>query len=341
MDLSLWLDVTPLPLNDGPNPPFRIAYSEAYSQVFGYVRAVQVSGERSARVLQLSGAAVELNPAHYTVWSLRRECLEALGGSPAEELAWLSALIRRKGCWKNYQVWHHRRLMVEKLGDGGGEMDSTAEAFSDDSKNYHAWSHRQWVVRELTGGGAGGGAGTWASERDFAGAMLAEDVRNNSCWNHRWFVLTRGGGAPGALPPQHWPAPADLVGEVAFTVAALGPVRLNEAAWGHLRACALLGCIMGRQQAVQQGAAAAPPAWQGTVEELSKNASAWAALPGALALARDASTSGDRYNALACEVLAEHAEATGDMAAARLFYARAAEGDSIRASYWKWRESRV
>ncbi len=364
-------------MNDGPSAPFAIAYSARYSQVYGYVRAVQASGERSARVLALSGEAAELNPAHYTVWSLRRQCLDALVSSSsgsssgsgsdssgsdaaawslAQELEWLAALIRRMGSWKNYQVWHHRRLVVERLGNGSGELDFTAEAFADDAKNYHAWSHRQWAVQALTApaaaaGAAEGGAcaapGSWHAEREFAAALLGADVRNNSAWNHRWFALTRGGGAPRALPRARWPAPAELAQEVAFAVAALGRVRRNEAAWSHLRACVLL--------ARTQAPAASAPA-SGTMEDLrcAPAEAGWGAWPHALALAEEcvaaaaaaASSSEDAGgacsgNALACEVLAEHAEASGDAAGAQRHYARAAEGDPIRAQYWKWREGRA
>ena len=345
-----WRDVTPLAMTDGPTAPFRIAYSARYSAVYSYVRAVQASGELSARVLWLTGEAAELNPAHYTVWSLRRACLDALGGGAAGplagELPWLSALMRRKGCWKNYQVWHHRRLVVERLGDGSAEADFTAEAFADDPKNYHAWSHRQWAVRALTGGGGGGReggaapAGSWAAERALAEAMLQADVRNNSAWNHRWFVLTRGGGAPSALPRERWPAPAELAQEVAFAVAALGPVRLNEAAWTHLRACALLGLICASGGGSGGGEGMGMDALRQRAQP--PHAAAWAAWPAALALARDCSAAAaTAHNAFACEVLAEHAEAEGDAEAARGHYARAAEGDAIRAQYWAWRAGEV
>ena len=364
-----WADVTPLPLNEAPDAPFAIAYSARYSLVHGYVRAAQASGERSARVLQLTAEAAELNPAHYTVWSLRRQCLEALvpraaaGAAAAagawslpQELEWLAALMRRKGAWKNYQVWHHRRLVVERLGDGSREMDLTSEAFGDCPKNYHAWSHRQWAVAALTGGAAAAGAagaaepplGSWQAELAFAEALLAEDVRNNSAWNHRWFVLTRGGGAPRALPRARWPAPADLAREVALCAAALRPVRRNEAAWSHLRACVLLA----RVQRAAAAAAAAPAASTGCMEDLRCAPAdlGWGAWPEVLALAREcqagsssSSSGGDEaaHNAAACEVLAEHAEASGDGAGARLHYARAGEGDAIRAQYWKWREAQV
>lgn len=54
---------------------------------------------------------------------------------------------------KNYQVWYHRRFLVDAI-DGGAEAAATELKFTKailalDSKNYHAWSHRQWVVKRF------------------------------------------------------------------------------------------------------------------------------------------------------------------------------------------------
>lgn len=42
---------------------------------------------------------------------------------------------------------HHRRVIVEWLGDASKELRLTEIIFSQDAKNYHAWEHRQWVLR--------------------------------------------------------------------------------------------------------------------------------------------------------------------------------------------------
>lgn len=43
---------------------------------------------------------------------------------------------------KNYQIWYHRRSIVEELGDADRELDFCASVFKADAKNYHAWAHR-------------------------------------------------------------------------------------------------------------------------------------------------------------------------------------------------------
>ena len=48
---------------------------------------------------------------------------------------------------KNYQVWQHRRALVEALNDGTKELRLTEMILSQDAKNYHAWQHRQWAIK--------------------------------------------------------------------------------------------------------------------------------------------------------------------------------------------------
>lgn len=43
---------------------------------------------------------------------------------------------------KNYQIWHHRRAVVEELNDGSRELEFCENVFEVDAKNYHAWAHR-------------------------------------------------------------------------------------------------------------------------------------------------------------------------------------------------------
>lgn len=82
----------------------------------------------------------------YFVFS-RRDILKALNASAVDldrELDYVAEVIESNG--KNYQVWHHRRVIVEWLQDASKELDLTATILRADSKNYHAWQHRQWVI---------------------------------------------------------------------------------------------------------------------------------------------------------------------------------------------------
>lgn len=43
---------------------------------------------------------------------------------------------------KNYQIWHHRRVIAERSRAGRREMAFTTTVFGVDAKNYHGWAHR-------------------------------------------------------------------------------------------------------------------------------------------------------------------------------------------------------
>jgi protein farnesyltransferase/geranylgeranyltransferase type-1 subunit alpha len=96
-----------------------------------------------------------------------------------KEIEWLNPTALRHQ--KNYQIWHHRQTIVDKIGSPEGEQDFVAQMFALDQKNYHVWSYRQWLVKRFD---------LWdAGELEAIEEMLKTDVRNNSAWNHRWFIV--------------------------------------------------------------------------------------------------------------------------------------------------------
>lgn len=113
-----------------------------------------------------------------------------------EELAYTTqiALIYEK----NYQIWHHRQLIVDHLSlasrtnpDGislYNERTVTQSMFDKDSKNYHVWTYRQWLVGRF-------GLFDDGVEETFTKEMIEKDVKNNSAWNHRFFVMFGGVGS--------------------------------------------------------------------------------------------------------------------------------------------------
>lgn len=189
-----WADIMPIAQDDGPGTPLAaISYSDSYSEATSYLRAVMAANEFSARVLALTADVISMNPAHYTVWLYRAKTLfhlsseaEAHEGSPPQpqllrdEISYLNDIALTH--LKNYQIWHHRQLIVDRLGDPTGEAAFCMEMFERDAKNYHVWSYRQWLVRRF---------GLWDSEQEISDAelLVERDVRNNSAWCHRWFLI--------------------------------------------------------------------------------------------------------------------------------------------------------
>lgn len=214
-DREEWQDVTPIPQNDGPNPVVKIAYTEAFSDVYDYFRAILAKGELSERALELTDDALHMNTANYTVWQYRRKVLKNLDFDLTKELDFCREMIEMNP--KNYQVWHHRRVIVEWLGDPSKELRLTEIIFSQDAKNYHAWEHRQWVLRTFKH--------LFEGELNYVDRLLQEDVRNNSAWNQRYFTITQTSGFTSEV----------LEREVEYTKKAIEKVVNNESPWSYLR----------------------------------------------------------------------------------------------------------
>jgi protein farnesyltransferase/geranylgeranyltransferase type-1 subunit alpha len=88
---------------------------------------------------------------------------------------------------KTYQVWHHRRLLVQQTRNPGPELEFIANSLQNDMKNYHTWSYRQWILAYFNDDEL------WSHELDFVESMLESDVRNNSAWHHRFFIAFQSG----------------------------------------------------------------------------------------------------------------------------------------------------
>ncbi|XP_076668379.1 farnesyl transferase alpha isoform X1 [Andrena cerasifolii] len=213
-DREEWNDVTPVPQDDGPHPIVAIAYSEKFRDTYDYFRAILKSGEKSERALGLIENCIWLNPANYTVWQYRREILKALGKDLRDELKYINKMIRYYS--KNYQVWHHRKVIVEWLQDASEELKFTEKILTEDAKNYHAWQHRQWCIKTFN---------LYDKELEYVEHLLDEDIRNNSAWNQRYFVIN-----------NTTKFEQDIIDrEVDYALDKIAFVTGNESAWNYLR----------------------------------------------------------------------------------------------------------
>lgn len=210
---SEWSDLTPIFLNDEEKNVVNIAYSEKFALVYAYFRSIIQAEEKSDRALELTRDAALLNPANYTVWKFRRDLVSHLNKDINQEMIFCRSVIEENP--KNYQVWHHLKLLVEMSGNYAEELQFTDVMLRDDSKNYHAWQHRQWVVKMY---------GLWSNELSYSEELLVDDIHNNSAWNYRYFVINNTSGFLSQV----------LDSELEFTCQLTGKAPHNESAWNYL-----------------------------------------------------------------------------------------------------------
>jgi len=239
---EIFQDLTPIPQNDGPDRVCVIQYPSAFTLAYNYMRAVWAAKELSERALKLSATCLKLNPANYTVWSFRRQCLQFLGltsdkSSVQNDLDLAASLGGTNP--KNYQIWYHRRALLETHGAReflDEELDYIAKVLEEDSKNYHAWSYRQWVLMAVDE------EPTWEREMEFACKWIQQDIRNNSAWNQRWFISHRGRSGNHLLNLDAARKEADFAIDQG---ASLDPY--NESPWRYL-----IGILREQQRRVQE-----------------------------------------------------------------------------------------
>lgn len=120
----------------------------------------------SDRALELTAICLRLNPANYTTWWFRRQILASQSlptqDSKSSKSTYFSEELIRKDLKlvsklggsnpKNYQIWYHRRNLLEKsfsdIATGltmdetlssllDDELDYISSVFDEDAKNYH------------------------------------------------------------------------------------------------------------------------------------------------------------------------------------------------------------
>jgi protein farnesyltransferase/geranylgeranyltransferase type-1 subunit alpha len=209
---ELFADVIPVEQNDGPNPVCPIAYTNEFVDAMNYFRAMLGKDERSERALVVVRRVIKYNSACYTAWYFLRLVLKSLGADLKAEMELLSEMAKDHP--KNYQIWYHRRWLVEETKDASQELSFTEAVLVEDAKNYHAWTHRQWVISTFN---------LYENELAYVEKLLTTDIRNNSAWNQRYFVMHHAGLNNDCI-----------LSEVKFSLSKIALAPNNECPWNYL-----------------------------------------------------------------------------------------------------------
>ncbi|KAL2151872.1 hypothetical protein VTH82DRAFT_5056 [Thermothelomyces myriococcoides] len=243
-----WDDVQPVLVEEPEGALAAIAYPADYAEAMAYLRAVMQAKEYSPRCLRLTEHIISMNPAHYTVWLYRASIVFALKLSIPDEIVWLNQVALQN--LKNYQIWHHRHLLVENYYPTIASDPSAVASFAasersflqrilaEDTKNYHVWSYRSYLVNKL-------GLFNDGDELASVEAMLDDDVRNNSAWSHRFFLVFSNPdyATPGCAATAHDPAVPQAVidRELEYAQAKVRLAPQNQSAWNYLRGVLVKG----------------------------------------------------------------------------------------------------
>uniref|UniRef100_A0A7S1FRN1 Geranylgeranyl transferase type-2 subunit alpha n=1 Tax=Corethron hystrix TaxID=216773 RepID=A0A7S1FRN1_9STRA len=111
------------------------------------------------KVLDLTAAALPLNPDQSTLWNRRRVALLSSFSSFSlcTELDLTASCLKRNP--KSYPAWHHRKWSISKyksnsLSDDdvvNDELCLTATFLKMDERNFHCWNYRRFIVGIMLG----------------------------------------------------------------------------------------------------------------------------------------------------------------------------------------------
>lgn len=151
------------------------------------------SNENAQTLLKLTEVVLLMNPAHYTMWNMRKEALLVLGLQVATTLEPELRLTMK--CLqmnpKVYCVWEHRRWCIEHCSDAPlklpvlqKELLLCEKLHSLDARNFHCWNYRRWALDASVALGAS--KSTCDREDEvYTLRRLREDFSNYSAWHAR------------------------------------------------------------------------------------------------------------------------------------------------------------
>ena len=196
--------------------------------ISSYFRAIVEKGELSQRALALTSEVISINPGNYMAWYYRRKCLDELMPDNLDnEILLLNDFAIQMA--KVYQYWHHRRLILQTIGNITVlEKEFLENIYAEDDKNYHFWTYkyisiyiyiyRMWLTERFS---------LWEEELKWTVSELEEHPKNNSLWSYRYYIRI-----------HTTPSPINkdfILSEIEYATTKINEDINNESAWVYLK----------------------------------------------------------------------------------------------------------
>ncbi|EKX73214.1 protein farnesyltransferase alpha subunit, putative [Theileria equi strain WA] len=168
------------------NGPFLFEISKEVldERVDSLMRKLIKRREYSTRGLYITTILIKLNPANYTAWYYRNECINRLNISLEDELDFTRKITLES--IKSYQPWNHRRNICQLANNCFNELEYIKLEIATSPKNQCAWSHLTWLVDTF-----GIDEDGINKEIEFIDFLIGSDSYNNSVWNYKNFIIKR------------------------------------------------------------------------------------------------------------------------------------------------------
>ncbi|GKT36143.1 hypothetical protein ADUPG1_009163 [Aduncisulcus paluster] len=174
-----------------------IEYTPEYKSAINHINRLVHEQIYTEETMKATLDVMEMNPAHYAVYELRRKTIDVISYDLNAELEFTHQFILKS--IKVFQLWNHLEEIISKYRDSIlkseiseeekaktlktlaiGEIAFSTSVLDVDSKNYHCWTYRQFIIRTFD---------IYEGELAFSQSLIVKDRLNNSAWSYRMWVI--------------------------------------------------------------------------------------------------------------------------------------------------------
>ncbi|KAG4070033.1 hypothetical protein HA402_013693 [Bradysia odoriphaga] len=158
---------------------------KAYRQGMFKIKEKRLLDEYDDELMQILTAILSKNPDIFTLWNIRRECIQLMGDKGPELFE--KELSLTESCLlvnpKSYCAWHHRCWVLEHSPEPNWqrEVDVCTKYLKMDERNFHVWDYRRYIVDKAKV--------PPSKELEFCTEKIHKNFSNYSSWHYRSKLL--------------------------------------------------------------------------------------------------------------------------------------------------------